>query len=135
MILLYKLLGGGGVRFGLCKLLRSLFSMSTEEHKPTSSNQSSRLPESLNSKIPKKLKFKNEGSSLVLVACLELTFPHLVNMNLDPSPSPLPQIEAKQHFHITSPSEQQIGRRHLFQRMQKVTMSLSRTFLLLSLPH
>jgi hypothetical protein len=60
---------------------------------------------------------------------LDLTSLHLVNMNLDRFPFHPFQIEAKQHFHITSHSERQIGQLRLFQRMQKVMMSLSRMFI------
>jgi hypothetical protein len=77
-------------------------------------------------------KKKKQDPTLVLeTGYLELTSLHLVNMNLDRSPFRPFQLEAKQHFHITSPSERQIGRLRLFQRMQKVMMSLSRTFFLL----
>ena len=77
-------------------------------------------------------KKKNQDPALVLETDYrpELIFLHLMNMNLDRSPFRLFQIEAKQHFHIISPSERQIGRLLLFQRMQKVMMSLLRTFLL-----
>ena len=75
---------------------------------------------------------KNQDPTLLVLETgyLELTSLHLVNMNLDRFPFRLFQTEAKQHFHITSPSERQIGRLRLFQRMQKVMMSLSRLFLL-----
>lgn len=55
-------------------------------------------------------------------------------MNSDPSPFHLLQVEVKQFFHITSPSEQQIGRPRLFQRMRTDMMSLSRMFNLFPLP-
>lgn len=88
-----------------------------------------------NGKSRKKLRCKNEDPTLVLVTgCLKLTSLRLANMNLDRSPSRLLQIEAKPPFHITSPSEQQIGRPQLFQRMRKVMMSSSRTPLLSPLP-
>ena len=116
------------MRFGLCKLLRALSILTEQRYQPTCKklpNQSKYRAESVNGKK------KNQSPTLVLeTGYLEPTSLHLVNMNLDRSPFHRFQIEVKQLFHITYPSERQIGRLRLFQRMQKVMMSLSRTFLL-----
>ena len=120
------------MRFGLCKLLRVLSSVLTEQrYQPTQKkpqNKSNHPVENVNDRIWK----KNQHPVLALEtgSYLDLTSLHLVNMNLGRSPFRLFQIEAKHHFHITSPSERQIGRLRLFQRMQMVMMSLSRKFLL-----
>lgn len=124
------------MRFGLCKLLRVLSSMLMEQrYQPTwkkPPTQSNHPAENVNDMIWKKRNRDLTTLSLVLETgyYLDLTSLHLVNMNLDRSPFRLFQIEAKRHFHIISHSEQQIGPLRLFQRMQKVMMSLSRTFLL-----